>query len=63
LASILVLSLLVVLGVFAYTRLQGPSAPIAATAAPVEAAQTNRWKPRAPLSQPRGDFGVAAYDG
>jgi DNA-binding CsgD family transcriptional regulator len=55
--------LVVALGLLAYTQIQRQNSPVDATAAPAEAPQNDRWKPRAPLSQPRSDFGVVAYDG
>ena len=56
-------ALIVALGLLAYMQFWRPSTPIDVTTTPVEAPQADRWKPRAPLSQPRSDFGVVAYDG
>ncbi len=55
--------LILALGVLAYTQIWPQSPPIDAATTPVEAPQAERWKPRAPLSQPRSDFGVVPYDG
>jgi DNA-binding CsgD family transcriptional regulator/N-acetylneuraminic acid mutarotase len=63
LVSIVIAVLIVALGLLTYTQIWRQTPSIDATTTPVELPQADRWKPRAPLSQPRSDFGVVAYDG